>query len=168
MQRSKKRIVINTGPIPALVAATGNLDVLKYGFEKVAVPLEVQRKIAAGTVGFGKKELENARFLKMSDKEVHLSTFLDNVLDRGEASVIQTAIDTKTPTVCIDEAVGRRIARLHGLKVTGSIGILMAARNRAMDLSVRESIASMKRAGIRLSDKVVSHALKLANESQEC
>ena len=49
---------------------------------------------------------------------------LANELDLGEASVTHTALERKIGTVEIDEKAGRRVARLHGLKVTGSIGIL--------------------------------------------
>jgi predicted nucleic acid-binding protein len=46
-----------------------------------------------------------------------------NTLDRGEAAVIQLALDEGVHTVCIDEAAGRRIARLNGLSVRGAISI---------------------------------------------
>lgn len=164
MSSSKRRVVINTGPLPALVAGTGALDVLRNLFEEVIVPLEVQQEIGAGTVDFGKKELRDAAFLRKPAERASLSRYLDNTLDPGEASVIQTEIDRGIETVCIDEAVGRRIARLHRLQITGSIGVLIAAKRQGMDLSVRESIVSMKKAGIWLTDRVVSHALKLANE----
>ncbi|WP_243714094.1 hypothetical protein [Nostoc sp. 106C] len=57
-----------------------------------------------------------------------------NSLDLGEASVIQLALNKNIPTVCIDEAVGRGIARLSGLLVTGSIGILLRAKREGYPL----------------------------------
>jgi predicted nucleic acid-binding protein len=50
----------------------------------------------------------------------HLPPYLLTTLDRGEAAVIALALAEKIPTACIDETVGRRVARLHGLAVTGS------------------------------------------------
>jgi len=38
----KKSIVINTGPILALIAATGNLNLLKELYHPIYVTLEVQ------------------------------------------------------------------------------------------------------------------------------
>ena len=55
-----------------------------------------------------------------------------NTLDRGEASVIQTALDLDIALVAIDEVVGRRAARLAGLQITGSIGILLKARKQGL------------------------------------
>ncbi len=42
-------IVINTSPIVALVAATGDLRVLRR-YRRVCVPLEVCREVAGGSV----------------------------------------------------------------------------------------------------------------------
>jgi predicted nucleic acid-binding protein len=49
-------IVINTGPIIALVAATGSLEWLSRLYTRVWIPQEVQAEIAAG--GPGVPELE--------------------------------------------------------------------------------------------------------------
>ncbi|WP_216594172.1 hypothetical protein [Synechococcus sp. PCC 6312] len=54
-----------------------------------------------------------------------MAPYLLNSLDSGEAAVIQLALNQNIQTVCIDETSGRRIARLNGLNVTGSIGILL-------------------------------------------
>lgn len=40
-----------------------------------------------------------------------------------QPAVIQLALDKGIQTVCIDETVGRKIARLNNLTLTGSIGI---------------------------------------------
>ena len=50
-----------------------------------------------------------------------LPLLLSSQLDRGEAAVIQAAINHQVSTVVIDESLGRRMARLHQLNVTGSL-----------------------------------------------
>ena len=52
-------IVINTGPIIALVAATGSLEWLSQLYTRVWIPQEVQEELAAG--GPGVPELEALR-----------------------------------------------------------------------------------------------------------
>lgn len=42
-----KKIVINTGPIIALIAALGELEILKKIYSKVIVPQEVSQEILA-------------------------------------------------------------------------------------------------------------------------
>ena len=77
------------------------------------------------------------------------------------------AINKKIKTVCIDEAVGRRIARLYDLKITGSLGILLRAKQEGFPISVSESIYRMKQKGIFLSDKIIDYVLKKAGEKTE-
>ena len=66
--------------------------------------------------------------------------------------------------MAIDETVGRRFARLSGLTVTGSIGILLRAKTLGYPLSITEAIRRMRQRGIWLSAKVVEFALREAGE----
>lgn len=68
-------------------------------------------------------------------------------------------------TVCIDEAVGRRVARLNGLRLTGSIGVLIRAKKIGLDFSMQEVIKRMQANGIYLSQKVIDFALMQVNEA---
>ena len=81
------------------------------------------------------------------------------------ATVIQTALDQGIPLVCIDEAAGRRIARICGLQVTGSIGILLKAKQQGYPVPVREALDNMQRQGIWLSRRLMTFALQESGES---
>lgn len=157
-------IVINTSPIVALVAATGDLHVLRR-YRRVCVPLEVCREVAAGGAGqFALIEFQQANWLHKSSTPIVLSTILGNTLDLGEASVIQFALNQNIQTVCIDEAAGRRVARLSGLNVTGSLGILLKAKREGYPIRIAEAIVRMRQHGIWLSQRVVTDALSQAGE----
>lgn len=88
-----------------------------------------------------------------------------NVLDNGEASVIQMALDKQISAVCIDEAAGRRIARLAGLLITGSIGILIRAKNEGLISSLSDAIQNMESRGIWIGERVKTVALREAGET---
>ncbi|NEP77442.1 MAG: DUF3368 domain-containing protein [Okeania sp. SIO3C4] len=94
-----------------------------------------------------------------------MTPFLLNSLDIGEASVIQLALNQSISTVCIDESVGRIVARLNNLSVTGSIGILLRAKKEGYLLSVKPAIENMLNHNIRLSNTVIDIALKEAGET---
>ena len=137
-----EKLVINTGPLLALIASVGDLSLLELLYKRVLVPFEVCQEIeGGGASGFGV-----------------------NSLDLGEASVIQLALDENIHTVCIDESMGRRIARLNGLKLTGSVGVLIRAKKDGFGFSMSEAINRMQSQGIYLSQKVVDFALKQVNE----
>lgn len=160
-----KEIVINTGPLIALVAATGDLEVLHGLYSRIVVPFEVCGEITiGGQSGFAVAEFNAATFLEKLSNPSAIGAFLNNSLDVGEASVIQTSLDLGISTVCIDEAVGRRIARLNGLSITGSIGILLRAKQEGIHVSIRAALANMRRHGIWVSSDLVAAAIKFAGE----
>ena len=158
-------IVINTSPLIAIVAAMGDFNVLQSLYTNVIVPFEVSQEILiGGTTGLSVTEFQADFWLKKQSVPVNISPILLNSLDIGEASVIQLALNKNISTVCIDEAVGRRIARLSGLAVTGSIGILLRAKKEGYSLSIKNAIEKMLNHNIRLSQRVIDFALKEAGE----
>ena len=153
-------VVINTTPLIALSAAMGSLDVLKTLYDRVIVPKEVVDELyAGGSQSMGLVEFQAAHWIERRAEDVRIVPYVRNTLDRGEAAVIQTAMDEKIERVCIDEVVGRRVARLCGLTLTGSIGVLIKARSLGYPVSMRESIERMREHGIWLSESVVQFAL---------
>ena len=161
----RKDIVINTGPLLALIAGIGDLSLLEQLYNHVLVPFEVCQEIEAGGASdFGVNEFRKASFIEKRSNSSNITPFLRNAIDLGEASVIQLALDENIHTVCIDEAMGRRIARLNGLKLTGSIGVLIRAKQNGFDFSMRGAINRMQSQGIYLSQKVVDFALNQVNE----
>jgi len=160
----QKNIVINTGPILSLVSALGDLNVLNELYDKVIIPFEVCNEIKqGGKKGFAVQEFEQATWLLKQQHKINIPPFLASSLDIGKASVIETALQTNISTVCIDEAVGRRIARLHQLKLTGSIGILIKAKNTGYPIDMKNALERMKTQGIWLSESVIRFALQKTN-----
>jgi predicted nucleic acid-binding protein len=160
----KPKIVINTGPLLALTAA-GRLDVLPALFSRILMSAEVSREIAAGgRTQFAITELSVAIWLEKRTMPTPLTPFLTTALDSGEASVIALALAEKIPTVCIDETSGRRLARLHGLAVTGSLGILIQAKQQGMPVKLHGAIQQMRQRGIWMSETLEAECLRLAGE----
>jgi len=158
-------LVINTGPLIALIAGTGDLGLLRDLYARVLVPREVcQEMTVGGEQAFGHAAFERAAWLDKRPDPIEIPQLLRNSLDPGEASVIQLAIVEKIGTVCIDETVGRRVARLSGLSLTGSLGILVRAQREGHPVSVSRAIDRMKQHGIWLGDRLIDSVLRLAGE----
>ena len=160
MPEGGRVVVTNTTPLIAIAVATGSLDILRSLYQRVLVPAAVADEIlAAGDAAPGARAFRDATWLERKP-DVVVSSYLSNSLDRGEAAVIQTALDEGVLRVCIDEAVGRRVARLNGLIVTGSVGILVKARQQGYAVDLAAAVRSMREHGIWLSDEVVRFALE--------
>ena len=163
---SPSRLVINTSPLLAWVAGCGSLAPLEGLYEELLVPQEVAEEIeAGGPHGFGVAEIAAAAWLRRWPAPVNPSPLLRNSLDKGEAAVIQLALDEGIGTICIDETVGRRLARLCGLQVTGSIGVLLRAKRAGRIGSLRQTMEQMRAHSIWLSDAVVAFALRESGEA---
>jgi predicted nucleic acid-binding protein len=162
--RRPEEIVINTGPALAIVAALGSLNILQM-YRRVWVPWEVcQEVVTGGPSGFAVAEFQAAHWLHTESNPLDIVPLLANSLDPGEAAVIQLALDRGIQTVCVDEAAGRRVARLSGLTVTGTVGVLLRARREGHPFSMRDAIQRMRQRGVWLSERVVTFALAQADE----
>lgn len=159
-----REIVINTGPILAIIAGMGDLRVLQM-YHRVHVPLEVSQEILVeSSTRFGAKEFQEASWLEKHSSPIVISPFLSRSLDKGEAAVIQTALTYNISTVCIDEIAGRRIARLNELDVTGSLGVLLRAKREGLTSSVRLAIERMESHGIWLGERLKNSVLRHSGE----
>ncbi len=128
---------------------------------KSGAPLELRQEIqAGGPRNAGLAEFDAAHWLEKSARPLSIAADLLNTLDKGEAAVIQLALNQNVLTVVIDEAAGRR-----GLSVTGSIGVLLRAKREGYQFSMSEAISSMKARGIWLSNRVIAFALAQAGET---
>ena len=153
-------LVINTGPVIALTAAVASLQFLNELYEEILIPVEVIRELEAG----GQDSLELAAIRKCSSirilsEPIDLPILLRSQLDAGEASVIQNALTHQVPTVVIDEKLGRRMARLHNLRVTGSIGILVKASKARLIPDLNHCFSRMHEKGVWISETLKKEAI---------
>lgn len=152
--------VVNTGPVIALTAAAGSLEFLSHLYSEILMPREVFDELAI----YGPKcdelqALESCSVVRVLPSAIEIPLFLRRQLDPGEASVIQNALEHQVPTVAIDEKVGRRIARLHDLKVTGSLGILVRAVRQELLPDLAVCFKEMEHKGIWISESLKRQAL---------
>ena len=145
-------LVINTGPIIALTAALGSLDFLAVLYREVIVPHEVFKELEVGGVDCLEiQAIHCCSSLSVVSTATDLPLLLSSQLDRGEAAVIQAAINHQVSTVVIDESLGRRMARLHQLNVTGSLGILVKAAKAGLITDVEACFVRMHEKDVWIS-----------------
>ena len=165
MLKMPKRIVINTGPLISIIAGLGDLKVLEKLYKKVIVPYEVKQEMLSKEKFSDDARIfaENNWLTKMAEP-VELNSFLSNSLDKGEAAVIQVAINNDIETVCIDETAGRRIAKLNNLEVTGSLGVIISAIRSGENLDIEIVIENMKENGVWISQELANEAIRLVQD----
>jgi len=163
-ERPRRVAVANTTPIIAL-ALISRLDLLQQLYGEVVVPPAVWDEIlAGGPAGIGSAEVREASWLRMTPlQDPHRADLLAD-LDRGEAEVITLAQELDADLVIVDERLARRHAARLGLTLTGTLGVLLKAKERGLVSTIAPLVDQLRQGRIRLSDAVVAEALRLANE----
>lgn len=140
------------------------LILLEKLYERIIIPTAVYNEIEKGK---GKPYYLDLKLIdwieiweiKNPDSKDY---FLD--LDEGEAEVIILAREQNTDLVIMDEIMGRRIAKQFNLTVTGTIGVLLKAKEKRFVSSIKELLSELQVKGTWLNSKLISKALELANE----
>ena len=127
--------VCNSTPLIAL-SRISRLELLSEYLGIVHIPPQVYDEVVThGGDLFGAKEVASADWIKL--KEVTNRIAVDSLsvsLDKGESEAIVLAKEMNLLLV-IDDRDGRKIAESLGLKITGTIGLLLlAAEDGKLDL----------------------------------
>ncbi len=85
-------------------------------------------------------------------------------LGAGEAEVIALALENPGSLVIIDDQLGRQIADMRQLTITGTLGIIIKARELEYIPAVKPLIDELRQAGLWLAHELVSEVLRQVDE----
>ena len=156
-----EHIVINTGPLITL-ARIEALDVAGQLPLAFICPEEVRWELDEGEAAGHPRVAP--QWLTVCPLSGPISPVVLSVLDRGEAAVIQLALERSIPLVCIDEWKGRRAALAAGLKVAGVLGLLGKAKLLGLIPAVRPLVEKALQSGIRYDVALVERVLESVGE----
>jgi len=81
-------------------------------------------------------------------------------VDLGEASSIALAMETENSTIIIDDLKGRKVAEKLGLRITGTIGVLLKAKDSNLVDSLKSATEQLKASGFRISNELEQEILR--------
>ena len=164
MREQKRTVVTNTTPIIAL-SLIGKLDLLRDLYGTVLAPSAVYDEVLAGGVGrVGVTELKQAPWMQQKILSDPGRADLLADLDRGEAEAIVLAQELHADILILDERLARRYAQHLGLTITGTLGVLLKAKQRGLILEIQPYIEQLRNGGIRIGEALLERILELANE----
>lgn len=91
-------------------------------------------------------------------------TVLRTQLDRGEAEALVLATELPADRVVLDDKKARRIAVTLGLRVIGTVGIVLRAKHAGIIRACRPVLEALGDAGFHMSGSLFAEALRLADE----
>lgn len=158
--------VINTSPAIHLHAVLpGGLGSLPGLIGEIIVPWEVGQELAAGHAKDATwQEIRSLSGILHRSKAVAIHPLLSTQIDLGEAAVIQTVLDEAHDAVILDDLKARRIALTLGLQVTGTLGLLLQAKQTGLLPSVKAAITKLEKHGMWIAPALAAKAIKLASE----
>jgi len=93
---------------------------------------------------------------------VHL---LQESLGAGESEAIVLAQELHAKYVLIDDALARRKAEHIGLRLTGTLGVLLMAKDAGLISAVKPIFGELRQTDFRMSDRVYQGVLSKAGEA---
>ena len=160
----KNTVVLNTSPIIYL-SSLSEINILEKLFGEVLIPEAVKQEvISGGEKSFGFKEV-NEQWIKIRKiKSESAKKYLLTDLDEGEAEVIVLAEDEKADIIIMDDKLGRKVARLKGYNVMGTLRLLVIAKEKGIIPDVKSRIEKLKAAGFWLSEDITKVLLEQVGE----
>ena len=147
------------------LAVIGRLVLLREQFGTILVPRAVMEELRLDETLPGNSEIRQAiddGWLQAREaQQMALVTSLRSELHRGEAEAIALAVELDPDWLLLDERDARRVAKSHGLRVTGVLGILRRAWREKRIPSLRAAVTDLQtKAGFRIHPALLDEILK--------
>lgn len=163
MPNRRNFVVSDTTPIIAL-SLLGHLEILRELYGEIVLPAAVHAEVRAGLGKPGYREIQEVEWIRVETLANPRQAVLFADLDQGEAEVIALALEHDADLVILDEKLARQFARRLQLTLTGTLGILLRAKQMGLLSAVKPEIERLRQNHIYLSKKVVAEVLRLASE----
>ena len=156
-------IVSDASPIIAL-AICNKLDLLDKLFDQVFIPQAVFNEL---TVPNKHKIIEITEWAKskiVPAKNIAAVTAFSLNLDPGESEAISLYIETGADYLLIDDKKGRTIAARNGVRIIGTMGVLLWAKQKGFLTTVKSTLDILMQTDFRISDILYRQILDRAGE----
>ena len=149
-------VVSNASPVIAL-EQIDHLQLLQHLFGTVLIPPAVAYEVAP-TVTL-------PAWIEQQELEQPVGPrILGASLGSGESEAIALALETQAQLVILDERPARRLAQALYLPTIGTLGILLAAKQRQLLVSIRPHLDTLLQYDFRIASSLYDEVLRAADE----
>lgn len=151
-------VVSNSSPLIAL-ATIDRLTFLSTLFKTVLIPPAVKSEIAPSLPAL-------QPWLNVKALAGALPTaVLRGQLGDGERQALALAMECKADLLIVDDLPARRIASASGLRVVGTLGILLAGKRHGLINALRPELDQLLKHSFFMSPQLYNAILRAAGES---
>lgn len=159
-------IICNTSPIQYL-HQLGLLHLLPSRADRITIPTAVAEELDEGRrLGVSLPEVGTLPWVTTRSPRSIPVLRLVTDLGPGETEVLALALETEDPIVILDDALARRAAEFLGLRLTGTLGLLLDAKRTGVIPQVASVLSELHALNFRVAGQTRAAVLKLAGESE--
>ena len=165
---NKAEIVCDT-TVLLYLGRINHAQLLPALFEPIFIPKTVMLELDAGRLlrpdTIDPHNVDWVTSVEVTPSE--MNALPPNHLGRGERAVIAYAYAHTGCIAGLDDLQARMFAEELGLKVIGTIGVLIKAKQTGVIRSIRELLQNLQQQGFHVSPELHKEALRLVGEQQE-
>ena len=134
----------------------GRLELLPQVFDTVFAPPTVVAEVRSPLTWLTVQTVENSAFVAA----------LKTQMDEGEAEAIALAVELDNVILILDDKKARRVAQQIGLKVIGTVGMLLRAKNQGVITEIKLLLTELVQVDFRITNAIIQEALRLSGEDK--
>lgn len=158
-------VIANTSPLQYLFQLD-LLDFLPHLYGEILVPERVLWELHNGVDrGVHLPDLRSIAWIRICRVQGVAILPLVAGLGMGEREVLALALELEAPLVILDDALARRFAQRLDLPLTGTLGLLLKAKQQGRIDRVRPCLDRLEALRFRLDASTRASVLELANEA---
>jgi predicted nucleic acid-binding protein len=150
-----QKVIISDTSCLILLDKIGELNLLNKLFGQIIITQDIAHEF--------KKELPDW-FTIVEPTNKTYQKILEASLDKGEASAIAFAIEQTDCLLIIDDYKGRKYAEQLGIKITGTLGVIIDSKLSGHIKSVKPMLDKIKKTDFRLTAELEKKTLEKSNE----
>jgi predicted nucleic acid-binding protein len=162
-------VIADAGPLVGF-ARIGRLELLKNLYQEILIPPAVLAELRVSESRPGSEALSEAVrrqwLICVKPEPTDDLQRLCLRVDPGEAEAIVLAAQKAGRFLLIDDKQGRALARSRRLRIVGTGGVLIAAKERQLIKRVAPVLEQLGAGGYRLSEGLIKTIVEMAGEGE--
>jgi predicted nucleic acid-binding protein len=157
-------VISNTSPLQYL-HQLGILHIFPALSTQVIIPPAVVEELRVGReLGISLPDPTRLNWVEIRRPVSASALPLVTDLGPGEAEVLMLALESTEPIVVLDDMLARRMAQISGLRLTGTLGLLLDAKRAQLVQAIKPFLDQLQSLRFRVAPYTRAAVLKLAGE----
>ncbi|MCM1183117.1 MAG: DUF3368 domain-containing protein [Roseburia sp.] len=158
------KVIVNSTPLIVL-CGIGRLDILQKLYCEIIIPTAVYQEVTAiedsacSQIKSAGQWIHVEQIREQTEKKMYKAKLHD-----GEVEVMILAQEKKADLLILDDNAAKKTAKYLGLTVTGTLGILIKAKQQGIIDEIYPLLSEMKQNGFYIAPELESVVLEQAGE----